>query len=588
MRVLHLAIILIMLFHLSTISANEINFNKIVIQSPVLQNQEFNVAFGVKNDSNNQINYTINIRDNYIDLFSGDYLVNANSTSDFNIFANGVDFGDHQLTVEMFDKLTPSDKDSNTVFVHAYRGANLKAISIDTNVFNAQPSGYVAVDISIANVGDIASTPYENQIMFNGVSTNAFSLPVLQAGAFAEYSTTIQLPNTFQNNEIVLNVDSSNSVLEYDETDNSVNTYVSTVSGADVSVSGSDISTQNVMYTNSAYNVVVNVKNTGVVELTNVKVNSYLNQISNNSLLNSSIIPSIPANSSTSVTFVFAPANRGIAQIMVRADPDNTIIESSENNNDGNKTIEVVNVDYNTTTFGARTLLFNLQSSCIAFFSNSQKMIVEDVDSNGMRIKFLDFDNSVLVRKYFVQDEQVVLAGVTMKVLSYQSGVMRMLLIYAQDVNVEFSSCNYDLEQATQKVFDLEKRMYDCQTELEQQKVETLAAQKDLVLKNTEILTKTDSYMACNKEKTELQVSFENLKNNTYSTLQNEKALLTNQYEERLSDLRLQDSNILAGCSQQKNDAETMAMFALVGFGILLMGIGGFFIYVKTNNQKVG
>jgi hypothetical protein len=366
---------------------------------------------GTINACNVQVKFFIDELGGPIDITTATVDIPSNSTITREILWRANRAGENfPITVHvdpfnLFEELLETNNEAFTYLtVTASTNPNL-TISYQDLVFTPTPGlerGNTNISTLIKNDGfsqtsNIVVNFYKGVPGQDGVLLGSQTIPSLNAGESSRVS--IDWTNIMESGEkiIYVQVDPLNQINEVREDDNSAFTTLQILSLPDFV-----ISTNSITFDPSApkdgdmVTINVTVQNKGEQGTQNVLVRASEGA----TVIGSQVIPSIAGNSQAMASFAYNTTGKtGPHQITVVVDPDNTIIEQSESNNQGLKTFGVQNANLWLTEPYISPNGDGIKDSTQFFFrlNNPQTVVIAVVNEKGETVKLFsgsEFENT--------------------------------------------------------------------------------------------------------------------------------------------------------------------------------------------------
>jgi len=330
-----------------TVSQNPVDIFKDVKITSKITNK------GTMNAYNVQVKYYIDEGGIPFDIATSTVDIPANSTITNEITWRTNKAGENLLLTvfaDPFNSFTELSEENNKAFTYLTVSGSIepnlttsyKDMTIIPNPANE--GGSVNISALIKNDGfspasNIAVNFYKGVPGVDGVLFGSQTISSLNPGESNRVS--IDWMNIMESGEriIYVQIDSDNQIKEIREDDNDAFITLKILSLPDFAVS-----TNSIVFTPSApkdgdvVSIQVTVQNKGEQGASNVPVKAY----EGNTLIGSQIIPSISGNYQAGVSFSYDTTGKsGVHRITVIVDPDNTIIEQSDDNNQASRTFGV-------------------------------------------------------------------------------------------------------------------------------------------------------------------------------------------------------------------------------------------------------
>ena len=217
-----------------------------------------------------------------------------------------------------------------------------KDITVTPNPINEKGNVHISAIIKNEGFSPAADTVvkfYKGVPGADGVLLGSQTIPAINPGESSQPG--VDWSNIPEPGEkiIYIKVDPDNQIKEVREDDNEAFTTVKILSLPDLSISaGSIVFAPPAPKEGDIVTINVVVRNTGEQDVTDVSVRAY----EGSTIIGSQTISSIPGNSQANTTFTFDTSGKnGARNITVMADPDNVIIEQSEDNNSASRSFGV-------------------------------------------------------------------------------------------------------------------------------------------------------------------------------------------------------------------------------------------------------
>jgi len=264
--------------------------------------------------------------------FWNDYISSPNiGFSQYDV-SNAIQSGLNAATLQSYNTGTNGDNILvlGTILITAYGPADLVASNLTVPSEPIAGTTYT-VTADIANSGASAAT-FTVRLYDNGVSVGK-QVITLAAGESTQL-TFNWTPTTTDSHELMVWADPTNSIAESNEANNQqMQTVIAADLRPDLVVTNLTVPTSPLMGT--SYDVTVDVANNGTSAAT------FTVRLYEDSLTVGKQIITLAPGESTHLTFTWKPAATGSYELMVWADPTNSIAESNEANNQQLQTVTV-------------------------------------------------------------------------------------------------------------------------------------------------------------------------------------------------------------------------------------------------------
>lgn len=235
--------------------------------------------------------------------------------------------------------ITPNGDTFTYTFV-LDKAPNLKITDFSAPATVSYPES-IGISITVSNVGDLATkTSTSLRVKVDGTTIQTFSVPTLSAGGSQSFYLT-WTPSNYGSYTITAEVDPLDSITEKNENDNTATVSV-TVYAAELTITGVQFSSP-VLY-NGQNTATVTIQNAGNLQAQNVKVSLKANGVEVGSAT-----ATIGTGTTANVQVVWTPQTTGSTNILIVVDPENSIAEPNEGNNELSTQVTVNYVDLNIT-----------------------------------------------------------------------------------------------------------------------------------------------------------------------------------------------------------------------------------------------
>ncbi|MEM7828181.1 MAG: CARDB domain-containing protein, partial [Candidatus Aenigmatarchaeota archaeon] len=252
--------------------------------------------------------------------------------------------------VDPFNSYPELSEDNNRAFIYlTVKGSTEPNLTVSYKDMTITPNpanerGSVNISAIIKNEGfsvanNITVNFYKGVPRVDGVLLGSQTIPSLNPGESSKVS--IDWTDIMDSGEriIYVEVDPADQIKEISEDDNDTFDILKILSLPDLAVlTNSIVFSPPAPKDGDTVSIDVTVKNLGEQGVSNLLVNAY----EGDTLIGTQVIPSISGNSQANISFTYNTAGKsGAHQITVIVDPDNAIIEQSEDNNTASRTLGV-------------------------------------------------------------------------------------------------------------------------------------------------------------------------------------------------------------------------------------------------------
>lgn len=493
------------------------------------------------------------------------------------------------------DTNTENNSAQAQLTVNATALPNLRMQFFDVNNLQAEQGADIKMFFTFINDG-------------NAVADGNFLLKVINDDGLTIFSKTYAnlAQQTTVSNFFVYNykgenffqstVDANNSVAEENELDNTQTIFMANIDGADLTVSGADI-THTTPTLNNPMEIGLKIKNTGNVGAANVRVFGYINEVNPNNLIYDRTFLTIAAHSDVNATFNYTPTVAGFKQLTIIVDPLNAVEEINENNNEATTGFTVaLSNDNNNNANVSNTLIFEIHEECAAFLSNGHQLIskgiVSDVNvavegtERYINLKLFDKSGNLLINGDFNTSDEAAVPGVTLRVLDVSEFVARVLLIYQEEVSTNFNSCILDVRKAISDIEYYQNQFQQCQEILNNKTLELNEVKGEKIGSTTALTNCASELSTCVTNRSDLQVDFQEAVNSCDERVN--IALTTSRTDNETARSILLDTknSELNSVQQQKTVFEKQLELVYMLAGFVFLAVGAFLIYrFKKKNE---
>ena len=215
--------------------------------------------------------------------------------------------------------------------------------SIITDKLLYEAGETITATVTVRNTGFVSAGSFVLRLTPDGITPQNRTIAALAAGASSTLTFTFIAPENITATALNINalIDADNTVVESNESNNSLNTIV-TINAAKPDLTIIDDTITN-YFTGKSVVIAARISNPSVQPVPAVTVRLILTStIAESDLVNKSEIIPIPARSSNLAVFrIQLPETAGSYTINLQVDPANLILESNEGNNSRAKTIGI-------------------------------------------------------------------------------------------------------------------------------------------------------------------------------------------------------------------------------------------------------
>ncbi|WP_168169243.1 CARDB domain-containing protein [Thermococcus sp. 5-4] len=237
------------------------------------------------------------------------------------------------------DSVIESNESNNERHVTVTVGPELRADLIVTNISTPgtiYAGDTVQINATVANDGTYSAGPFNVTLTANGTVIDTVLVSGLGAGSDigVTFSWTPSTPGTYN---LTVIADSSDSVLELDESDNALSTEVRVIERLpDLLITG--MAAPALPQNGSPVTVNVTVFNNGTLDSPSFNVSLYVNS----SLVGTQSVAGLNVGDYVTLHFNWTPALPGLYNLTAVADPENSVREYVETNNEHSIWVQVV------------------------------------------------------------------------------------------------------------------------------------------------------------------------------------------------------------------------------------------------------
>jgi hypothetical protein len=410
---------------------------------------------------------------------------------DFNIYSPIITFeqtwqlkGNKQMKAQLLDINSignDTNNDKQDFNIQVYNGVDLKPTLITITPTQLLPDQNITIESTIQNVGDKAHLgTIQVQFTYDGILIDTQEFLDLTATQLKNIQTTFLLPSNFSGEHIIgVKVNPLQTITEFAYTNNNLTKTISDSTNPEIVVS--EIISNSVIRKNNLANFETTIQNNGGTNANNVLVKMYHTSINEQNKIYETTITSLQSYTQQTLSFSFSFANTGTDKIIVYADPLNHIVEQEENNNTFELTVEILdeNIEYEL----ASTLFFDVYSECVTYISNGDRFLVNSINDVNNTISFDYYDSegrTIISEENAGAGFEMITPGRTIRIIDIDNGLVKMFLVYQQEVSVQYTSCDIDLTNVLGDKEQCERAKNDYKTSLESCTIERSAAQKSL------------------------------------------------------------------------------------------------------------
>lgn len=536
-------------------------------------------------------------------VFDQNFLFDANESKVIGLSPNLLSIGSHDL---IFTAVHPEDTDQNnntlSIVVDIPSQQDLPNLIVTSfTLSNREPEVGEEMDIffSVKNSSNVnIDRNFLIGVFIDG--NNIFTKPVngLSSGSFSSGLFT----HTFTQEDaefFEIKADYTNSVTESDEADNSKKVFLTFIDGVDLTITGADIS-HTTPKLNSAMTFTLLFMNIGNLDAANIRIFGYINEVVPDNLIYDRTFQLLRAGQDLNTFFQYTPTTPGFKQLTIIIDPNNTLEELNENNNQTTSGFTVPIPTEEDQDLISKTLIFEISEECAAFLSNGHQLIsggiLEKVPDENTSIdeteyeldlKLFDSLGVSLLDGKFGSGTEVGVPGATLRVLDVSEFAARVLLIYQQDVSTNFNSCILDVRRARQDADYYLEQFQDCQEILTRETLESNELLGEKTGKQIEIDTCRTELSSCTTQKGDLQINVQEAVN---SCGQRVDSALDTVRDERETErnITIQSNQTEKNLLMEKNrtlEGEINLIYLVAA--IAFAGAGGILIYRFKKKQEV-
>ena len=312
----------------------DLQVNNLTLPNTPSLGTTYTVTADITNNGTNPTTFTVRFYEDNVSVAKQVITLDAGATTTLSFNWNPSSSGDHDLNVwaDPTNSIDESDESNNqqnstiTVLGMPELAASNLQVPNNPELGTSYP---VTVDVS--NNGPNTTT-FTVRFYEDGVSVGK-QVITLDAGA----TTTLTFnwnPTTTGNHDLKVWIDPTNSITETNEINNIQNQTV-TVTDTRPDIEVNNLTTPNNPTNGTSYPVTVDVANTGGSNVT-FTVRLYEDGVS----VGKQIVTLAPG-ASTTLLFLWTPTTTGSHELMIWADPANSIIETDETNNQQVNTVSV-------------------------------------------------------------------------------------------------------------------------------------------------------------------------------------------------------------------------------------------------------
>ncbi len=332
-----------------SVSPNPVDmFEDVTISSKITNNGTMNVY-------NLQVKYFIDNAEGPVDIATVTVDISAGETIDSEVTWRANKAGENlpvTVVVDPFDLISELSEENNqavsflTVSAVDLTNPNLTVNYQNLEINPAPAYEGASADISVLVKNEGFSAAYNIPVTFyrgvpgeGGALLGTYTIISLNAGESSAVS--FNWTNIMGSGEVIIyvQVDPDNLISEIRKNDNTAFTTLDIHSLPDLSVStNSIVFNPSAPKDGDAVSIEVTVQNTGDQDISDVLINAF----EGNATIGSQIVSLIPGNSQVAVLFTYDTSEKtGAHEITVTVDPDNTIMEQSDDNNTASRFIGV-------------------------------------------------------------------------------------------------------------------------------------------------------------------------------------------------------------------------------------------------------
>lgn len=387
-----------------------------------------------------------------------------------------IEKGQYNIVLEIVVDSNFMDTNKVDFNVEVLAGRNLSIYSMNTNKVEFNPGDWVYVQSLVTNSGDSLVTDFNMCYLLNDDYIDCREVISLSPGIYEHYDINIKLPDERRVNIIKLIVDTNNSLNETNETDNNRVIVASTVSGVDLAVFADDITWSGDIIEGEDKEFKITVRNVGDEDAKVVDVVIWVGfgDIEHGNIVYANTFPIIKAKESKNITVVYSPPAEGYDVINVLIDKDDKIIERDKLNNKASKGFRISKPEPE--EFEAHTITLEIAKKCVTLLTNGDRILSEGITETeggwAVKLKLVDKEGRTMIEGMFLAGQERIVPGRTMRVLSVDSTLAQVLLIYQSSTGIIYNTCFVDLETLSSEKATLEEKYNECLGKLKAKEAE--------------------------------------------------------------------------------------------------------------------
>ena len=499
-----------------------------------------------------------------------------------------------------FSDLNSANNSANWVG-NVANGTDLYAqdIAVQPTIF--LPNTNVLVRAYVKNIGDInLAASFNVSFYYDGNLFFVSTITGLDANQTKETNAPYILPSNFSgSHSFSYQVDLANIIPEGDEANNGKSIVIYDSSEADLIVDSNLLTfSADLPKVNETFTISFGVRNQGGKIASNIAVTAYHSSISAANQLWTTNVSAILPYEKQDLSFSYTPHAVGVDKIIVYIDPNNSIVEQSNENNiaDRNFTIGVNDANQ----ISGLPLIFDVHPECSYWLSdnnnNTDQLVSGKIfdknyytDANNLLQKpciNLTYINSVgqyLFDGAFCEtDRQLIPSnGMTIQAIGIDSDYAKMLFVYQKIMTLSKTECVADQRS-------LEERYAKCQTDYSAIYSDCEVSKKQYLDCSSQITGLQTNYDTCQTNKgiqdsqvINLGLELDGKEDDCQTRILSQVTMMQTQCDYRV-DLAVKDVNAL------QNTVDTQGFTINVLLAIILCGIFGFSLAFFMNERNKG